>query len=38
MFIDSHCHLAYEPLIDNIDTILIDCKKKKNKKNFNYWN
>ncbi len=32
MFIDSHCHLAYEPLIDNIDTILIDCKKKKIKK------
>ena len=28
MFIDSHCHLAYEPLIENIDKILVDCKKK----------
>jgi len=32
MYIDSHCHLAYEPLINNIDKILLNCEKKNIKK------
>ena len=28
MFIDSHCHLTYEPLIDSIPKIVKDCEKK----------
>ena len=27
MIIDSHCHLDYEPLINNIDQILLNAKK-----------
>lgn len=27
MIIDSHCHLDYEPLINNIDQVLINAKK-----------
>ena len=27
MFIDSHCHLTYEPLIDSIPKIVEDCEK-----------
>ena len=26
MIIDSHCHLDYEPLINNIDQVLINAK------------
>ena len=26
MIIDSHCHLDYEPLINNIDQILLNAK------------
>ena len=26
MFVDSHCHLTYEPLVDNISTIVKNCK------------
>ena len=26
MFIDSHCHLDYEPLINNIDQVLLNAK------------
>ena len=26
MFIDSHCHLTYEPLLSNIDDVIINCK------------
>lgn len=32
MYIDSHCHLAYEPLIDNIEKVLLNCEKKNVKK------
>ena len=28
MIIDSHCHLDYEPLVDNIDQVLLNAKKK----------
>ena len=28
MIIDSHCHLDYEPLINNIDQVLLNAKKK----------
>ena len=27
MIIDSHCHLDYEPLVNNIDQVLLDAKK-----------
>ena len=27
MIIDSHCHLDYEPLVDNIDQVLLNAKK-----------
>ena len=27
MFIDSHCHLTYEPLVSNISKIIEDCEK-----------
>jgi TatD DNase family protein len=27
MIIDSHCHLDYEPLINNINQILLNAKK-----------
>jgi TatD DNase family protein len=27
MFIDSHCHLTYEPLVRNISKIIEDCEK-----------
>ena len=27
MFVDSHCHLTYEPLVDNISTIVNNCKE-----------
>ena len=27
MFIDSHCHLTYEPLVSNISKVVEDCKK-----------
>ena len=27
MIIDSHCHLDYEPLINNIDQVLLNAKK-----------
>ena len=27
MFIDSHCHLTYEPLVSSISKILEDCEK-----------
>jgi TatD DNase family protein len=27
MFVDSHCHLTYEPLFSNIDDVINDCKK-----------
>ena len=27
MFVDSHCHLTYEPLVDNISTIVKNCKE-----------
>ncbi len=27
MIVDSHCHLDYEPLINNIDQVLINAKK-----------
>ena len=26
MIIDSHCHLDYEPLINNIDQVLLNAK------------
>jgi len=26
MFIDSHCHLTYDPLFQNIDKVIEDCK------------
>ena len=26
MIIDSHCHLDYEPLADNIDQVLLNAK------------
>ena len=26
MYIDSHCHLTYEPLLSNIDDVIINCK------------
>jgi len=26
MFIDSHCHLTYEPLSNNLDNVIKDCK------------
>ena len=26
MFIDSHCHLTYEPLFNNLDNVIKDCK------------
>ena len=26
MIIDSHCHLDYEPLVDNIDQVLLNAK------------
>lgn len=29
MFIDSHCHLSYEPLIKDIDRVLSVCEKHK---------
>lgn len=29
MFIDSHCHLTYKPLFENIDNILENCEKNK---------
>ena len=29
MIIDSHCHLDYEPLINNIDQVLLNAKKEK---------
>ena len=27
MIIDSHCHLDYEPLVNNIDQVLLNAKK-----------
>ena len=27
MIIDSHCHLDYKPLVDNIDQVLLNAKK-----------
>ena len=27
MIIDSHCHLDYEPLINNINSVLLNAKK-----------
>jgi len=27
MIIDSHCHLDYEPLVDNLDQVLLNAKK-----------
>ena len=27
MIIDSHCHLDYEPLINNINDVLLNAKK-----------
>ena len=27
MFIDSHCHLTYEPLVNNISKVIEDCEK-----------
>ena len=27
MFIDSHCHLTYEPLVSNISKVIKDCEK-----------
>jgi len=27
MFIDSHCHLTYEPLVNNISKVVEDCEK-----------
>ena len=27
MFIDSHCHLTYEPLVSSISKIVEDCEK-----------
>ena len=29
MFVDSHCHLTYEPLIDALTEILQKCKEAK---------
>lgn len=29
MFIDSHCHLTYEPMINNVQLVLNECKKNK---------
>ena len=27
MIIDSHCHLDYDPLVNNIDQVLLNAKK-----------
>ena len=27
MIIDSHCHLDYEPLVDNLDQVLLNAKQ-----------
>ena len=27
MIIDSHCHLDYDPLINNIDQVLLNAQK-----------
>ena len=27
MFVDSHCHLTYEPLVNNISKIVKNCKE-----------
>jgi len=29
MFVDSHCHLTYEPLVNNISKIVKNCKESK---------
>jgi len=29
MIIDSHCHLDYEPLVDNLDQVLLNAKQNK---------
>ena len=29
MFVDSHCHLSYKPLVDDLDAIVANCEKEK---------
>ena len=38
MIIDSHCHLDYPGLYENLDSVIDRARKKKRFKTFNYFN